>query len=538
MVYHVMKKVLFTICILFFVSGICFGDGGPLANSKSDGLYARSLKDVFRLEADDIDLATAALIISEQWSDMVHGRRYLSRLDDIAIEIRSRVSERRLSMNYKAIPVINKYLFEELGFKSVAEATNPDDLFLHSVMDRKRGYCLSLSVLYLSIGERLGLPLYGVVVPGHFFVRYDDGKMRFNIETTSKGGTATNEHYRTKFKVPSGYSDSIYMENLDKRQSLGCFFNNLGNAYIDVNNIESAQQALERAVQINPLLAESRLNLGNVYLRKERLEDAIYEYQEALKINPRNSKAHNNLGNAYSRRGWLDYAIGEYEAAIGQEPDFVDAYKNISLAYVKKKIFDEARYYLDKAIELSPKDFSCYNQMGDIYFQLEHYEEAITEYKKALRLNSAFMEAYYNLAISYNKLGLVEQEISAYRDALKIKPDLSPALINLGNAYFNKKKFDLAIVEYKKAVAINSEDATTNYNLGTAYSQKKDHERSVSWYNKAIALAPEMGDAHNGLAFGLYSLGKYDLALEHLEIAERLGVEISEELLAAIEDKL
>ena len=533
-----MKKVLFTICILFFVSSVCFGIGGPLANSKSDGLYARSLKDVLRLEADDIDLATAALIISEQWSDMVHGRRYLSRLDDIAIEIRLRVVKKRLGMNYKAIPVINEYLFEELGFKSVAEATDPDDLFLHSVMDRKSGYCLSLSVLYLSIGERLGLPLYGVVVPGHFFVRYDDGKMRFNIETTSKGGMATNEHYRTKFKVPSGYSDSIYMENLDKRQTLGCFFNNLGNTYIDVNNLDSAQQALERAVQINPLLAESRLNLGNVYLRKERLEDAIYEYQEALKINPRNSKAHNNLGNAYSRRGWLDYAIGEYEAAISQESDFVDAYKNISLAYAKKKIFDEAKYYLNKAIELSPKDFSNYNQMGDLYLQIEHYEEAIGEYKKALSLNPLFMEAHYNLAISYNKLGLVEQEISAYKKTLEIKPDLVAALINLGNAYFNKKKFDLAIVEYKKAAAINFNDATINYNLGTAYSQKKDHEQSVFWYNKALTLDPEMGDAHNGLAFGLYQLGKYELALKHLETAKSLWVEISEELLAAIEDKL
>ncbi|MHC4759552.1 MAG: transglutaminase family protein, partial [Planctomycetota bacterium] len=36
-------------------------------------------------------------------------------------------------------------------------------MFLHTVMDKKQGYCLSLSILYLSIGERLGLPLYGVV---------------------------------------------------------------------------------------------------------------------------------------------------------------------------------------------------------------------------------------------------------------------------------------------------------------------------------------------------------------------------------------
>ena len=71
-------------------------------------------------------------------------------------------------MGVAAIPVINDYLFNELSFKTIDKATDPYDLFLHSVMDRRQGYCLSLSVLYLSIGERLGLPLYGVVVPGHF----------------------------------------------------------------------------------------------------------------------------------------------------------------------------------------------------------------------------------------------------------------------------------------------------------------------------------------------------------------------------------
>ncbi|GAI69689.1 unnamed protein product, partial [marine sediment metagenome] len=91
--------------------------------------------------------------------------------------------------------------------------------------------------------ERLGLPLYGVVVPGHFFVRYDDGQVRFNIETTSKGGSAPDEHYINKFKVPIG-NISIYMKNLDKIHTLGCFCNNLGNSYDDIGNMDSALLAL------------------------------------------------------------------------------------------------------------------------------------------------------------------------------------------------------------------------------------------------------------------------------------------------------
>jgi tetratricopeptide (TPR) repeat protein len=114
--------------------------------------------------------------------------------------------------------------------------------------------------------------------------------VRFNIETTSGGGTAPNEHYIKKFKVPAGKEDSIYLRNLSKIETLGCFFNNLGNSYSEIGDMESALRALETAVEINPSLAESRMNLGNIYLKKGWVKDAIDEYRRALRINPNDAK--------------------------------------------------------------------------------------------------------------------------------------------------------------------------------------------------------------------------------------------------------
>ena len=511
----------------------------PLANEGKNGLYARSIEQVLRLDEDEVDLATAALIISEQWSDIVHGRRYISELDDMALEIRARLKAKGLKVNYKAIAVINEYLFESQGFESVPEANDPNDLFLHSVLDRKRGYCLSLSILYLSLGERLGLPLYGVVVPGHFFVRYDDGqRVRFNIETTSEGRYADDEHYIHKFKVPEGYDDSIYMVNLNKMQTLGCLFNNLGNSYSDIGNTEQALVALERAVEINPSLSESRANLGNIYLKKGQIKDAIYEYQAALEINPSDAKTHNNLGNAYTKRGWLNDAISQYHQSLELDPNFVDAYKNLAAAYCKKQMFERARSVLKQAIILEPKNSSLYSQLGDVYSQMGDYEEAIFRYKKALKIKPDLAEANYGLAICYNKLGLVDDEIRAYKKTLAVEPDMVAALANLGNAYFAKQKYDAAIEQYKKAIQIKPNDGMIYYNLGAAYSNKGDYEQAVAEYLRAVEIDPGMADAHNGLAFGFYKLKKYDLAWKHIKIADELGVEIDENLLAAIEDKL
>ena len=534
-----MKKVfLLIICASIFTTAESFGRYEPLANEDKDGLYVRSIEQALRLDAEEVDLATAALIVSEQWSDIVHGQRYLTRLDDMALEIRARLEEKGLMANFRAVAVINEYLFDELGFESVKEADNPDDLFLHSVLDKKRGYCLSLSILYLSLGERLGLPLYGVVVPGHFLVRYDDGRVRFNIETTSKGGTAPDEHYINKFNVPENAHDSIYMVNLNKIQTLGCLFNNLGNSYSDIGDTEQALAALERAVQINPSLAESRTNLGNIYLKKGQIKDAIYEYQAALEINPSDAKTHNNLGNAYAKQDWLNDAISQYTQSLELDPNFIDAYKNLAAAYCKKEMFGQAILQLKEAIILQPKNASLYSQAGDVYSQMGDCEEAIFQYKKALRLKPNFAEAHYGSGICYNKLGLVDDEIGAYKNALAVEPDMLAALMNLGNAYFAKQKYDAAIEQYKKAVGIEPDDGTIRYNLGAAYSNNEQYEQAVEEYIKAVEIEPGMGDAHNGLAFGFYKLKEYDSAWKHIIIADELGTEIDKNLLAAIEDKL
>ncbi len=533
-----MKKIFVVIiCILIFTPAVLGRRQEPLANANKAGLYSRSIEQVLRLRDDQVDLATAALIVSERWSDMVYGRRCLATLDDMALEIRERLRSAGLKATFRAIPVINAYLFDELGFKSFSEASDPNDLFLHTVLDKKGGYCLSLSILYLSLAERLGVPLYGVVVPGHFFVRYDDGRVRFNIETTSKGGSAPDEHYIEKFNVPVG-NNSIYLKNLSKIQTLGCFFNNLGNSYNDVGNIDSALLALERAVQINPTLSESRTNLGSIYLKKGYVVDAINQYREALKINPNDAKTHNNLGNAYMERDWLNYAISEYHRSLRLEPDFTDAYKNLAIAYCKQERFQQAISQLRRAIALEPKDADCYSQLGGVYEQVGNYRQAISQYKIALQINPGLAEAYYGLGLCYNKQKQVDDEISAYKNALALKPDMFGALVALGNAYFEQKNYDSAIEQYNKAVLVNPDEAMIHYNLGAAYSNNEDYEQAVAEYLRTVEIDPKIGDAHYGLAFGYYQLKNYDLAWKHIRIAEKLGVEVSKDQRNAIRRKL
>jgi len=61
------------------------------------------------------------------------------------------------------------------------------DLFLHGLIERRKGTCASLPVLVAAMGRRCGYPLYLVSSKGHLFCRWQDSKETFNIEASSRG---------------------------------------------------------------------------------------------------------------------------------------------------------------------------------------------------------------------------------------------------------------------------------------------------------------------------------------------------------------
>ena len=566
----VMKKylsILVTVILLGVLCGQVMGRR-RLANAGKDGLRFFTIDKILKLKDDQVDIGTAALLLSRKWSNAKSVHRYRGKLDAMAQDILEQLKKKGVAkVDYRAVAVINDYLYNEMGFRSIPTADNPEDLFLHNVLDTRRGYCLSLSVLYLAIAERIGLELHGVVVPGHFFVRYDDGRKRFNIETTSMGRSAPDSHYIKKFKAPKR-TDSLYMANLTKRQTLGCFFNNLGNSYSSIGDIDTAQLELERAVRVNPALAEAHTNLGNIYLRKGWSRDAIAHYLSALKITDSDPKTHNNLANAYGYAGEFAKAVSQYRKAIELQPDFVDAYRNLAGTYLRHGQLRKAIAELKKALRLKHDDSDSFLLLGDVYQEMKDYNSAIHQYTRAaqlapqstlahtnlaycyynidrfdtaadhfgraIQLDPSNTGAYFGLAITYNKLGLTDNEIEIYHELLTIEPGIPAALQNLGNAYVSLELYEDAAQQYLQAIQLEPNDSGLHYNLGVAYASLKYYEDAAGEYLAAIEIDPQNASAHNAAAILFYMLKDYDSARYHARIAKKLGFDVQKELLDAL----
>ena len=135
--------------------------------------------------------------------------------------------------------------------------TKSKDLFIHGMIDDTNGgTCTSMPVLYVAVGRRLGYPLKLVQTKAHVFVRWDDGKECFNIETTSNGGAAgyPDDYYRT---WPEKWTDAEananrYLISLSPAEELAQFMANRGHCLLDNGRAKEAFDAYAVAQKLAP----------------------------------------------------------------------------------------------------------------------------------------------------------------------------------------------------------------------------------------------------------------------------------------------
>jgi regulator of sirC expression with transglutaminase-like and TPR domain len=164
---------------------------------------------------------------------------------------------------------VNRYLFQELGYQGIAESSSVQDLCLTRVLAAKRGSCLGLVCLYLSLTEIRQWPFSAVLLPGHVFLRCRGDSGEVNIETLRQGLERSDSFYREKFLPGAG--PDYYFKNLSPAQVVALVSFNLGNEYRKRKLYEDAEQKYREAVALFPAFVEARENLEHILALESHL---------------------------------------------------------------------------------------------------------------------------------------------------------------------------------------------------------------------------------------------------------------------------
>ena len=114
----------------------------------------------------ELDLASAALWLAAEDCPELDAQVYLGRLESLADRVR--VAWGRRLGSVAALDALRSVLVEEENFRGNTNSYyDPQNSFLNKVLDRRVGIPISLSIVWIEVGRRAGIPIEGVNLPGH-----------------------------------------------------------------------------------------------------------------------------------------------------------------------------------------------------------------------------------------------------------------------------------------------------------------------------------------------------------------------------------
>lgn len=249
------------------------------------------LKHLASQEDSELNLAEGALLIAAFRDDSLDLSHYLGRLDAMVESVRETLPETEDFSG--SVRALTQYLAGEEGFRgNTDEYADVRNSFLNDVLDRKLGIPITLSVLYIEIGTRLGLDVCGLSFPGHFLVRFrhDD---KIIVLDPFFGGVSLNEDdllQRMRRFVPNESQARAMLGQVlrgaPKSEILARMLRNLRELYVSQGELPAALSAADQILAFTPDEPEALRSRADLYYQLEVAHAAAADYQRYLNLSP------------------------------------------------------------------------------------------------------------------------------------------------------------------------------------------------------------------------------------------------------------
>ena len=497
----------------------------PLANTGHKGLKAKTIDDMLKLPEEEIDVGMAALLVAKECDAKVHVQEDLARLDRVAREIRIRLGAHEKPK--EVIKLINEHLFTRLGYSFQKKEEDTRCNCLHHVLATGRGGCAGLSALYLSIGERLGLPVHGVCVPTHAFIRYETGDRAINVDPALMGRSLPDAAYVRLWGVPeTTRSKQFVMVSLSKRQWLGVLLNCSGKRCIAEGRLAKGVDALERSLALERNDSTTWGGLACAYYTQQAYDKCIEAARESLQIDPGDTYVLCRLGLAYGETRDWERAAKVFEEATAADPRDSAKWNNLGWAYMNQNRFGEAARAFEKALALDPRAAKALGNMGLLHLKQSEYAKAAEPLARSVSLDPKNAVVWEWLGDAYRHIGKRDQAISAYREAVQRQPDNVDSWLGLAGLYSKAGEMDKAVPAWERAASQTPPPRESVLWLIPAYLERGSAQKAVALLRRAVAAYPQDEDMWNLMVLALCAAGDADAARACVRKCRANGIQV------------
>lgn len=239
---------------------------------------------------DEVDLVRAALVIARTEYPRLEIEAYTERIEALARQVAVQVSDLNPR---RTVIALNHVLFGEACLRGNRDDYyDPRNSFLNDVLDRGLGIPITLSLVYMEVARRVGFPLAGVGMPGHFLLKYrsESGEDAL-IDCFNRGDILSEQDCQRR--LDEIYSGEMalrpeFLHPISRRQILTRMLNNLKTVYLSTRNFRKALPIADLMLVIYPRSPEDvkqrallRYSLNLHKLAAEDLEEYLEMSPEA-----------------------------------------------------------------------------------------------------------------------------------------------------------------------------------------------------------------------------------------------------------------
>lgn len=256
-----------------------------------DAASAERLRRLVERNAATGSLAEGALLIAREHYPQLDIDDYLARLDTLGAMLSARVPAG--AGDVERILMLNRFLFEEQGFgPNQDDFADPRNSFLNEVLERRVGIPITLSIVYIEVGRRIGLALDGLSFPQHFLVRCALPDGAAVLDPFLSGASLSIEELQRRLGVlrlghrPSRAEVSALLVAASRREILARVLRNLKAVYMGADQYSDALAASDRLLMLTPTAAPELRDRGWLYHRLDCFRAALADYRRYLELAP------------------------------------------------------------------------------------------------------------------------------------------------------------------------------------------------------------------------------------------------------------
>lgn len=235
----------------------------------------RVFGELARMPEESIDLGLGALLIAQIEHRELDPPAELERLDGLAMRVGGGDVHR-----------LRRFLFEDEGFAGNADDYyDPRNSCLNDVLDRHLGIPITLAVLAIEVGRRVGLAVNGVGLPGHFMaaaggVLFDPFNRGVVVSRTEAGAVVARVLGR-----PVPLEDGHFAP-VSKAQILVRMLANLRSVYVEREAWSKARAVMERLMVLDPESHGHVRDYGTVLMKEGDFARGAAQWERYLTLNP------------------------------------------------------------------------------------------------------------------------------------------------------------------------------------------------------------------------------------------------------------